>query len=309
MPNDCSPDQPMYCSRAELNDLFWNADPEPIDTLINEGGRRVDVTERTVSTDEYWRGFFPTDHIFTFVNRFAPIPAGFHKRFWMEGNAYRGETTDADGVITGHNRLREVERRGRTYALLTYSDLQYKLFYDLLLPISEDVLIGKAYLGRFPYGIELLTFAMSREYGFDFLAPADHAALWEYGDAPEPSALTSGPWQVQLVSNAGLTDPFFEFRFDTTDGELDMEWEVLDVWRGHSRTELEEDVLETFDFTHWHDEIRQLTDDFMVGKYCQGDLQILPAPGDGSLGHLHSETHDGEERLCLYYVMNPLEDE
>jgi hypothetical protein len=42
----------------------------------------------------------------------------------------------------------------------------------------------------------------------------------------------------------------------------------------------------------------------MVGKYCQTETQILPSPGEGSLGQLHAETTDGDERLCLYYVMN-----
>ena len=301
----------MYCPKGRLDDLFWNAEPLAIDALVNEGGRRVDVPARTVETDQFWRGFFPTDHALTFLNRFSPIQAGFHKRFWMEGDAYRGETTDSDGIVTGHNRLRTVEHRGRECVLLTYSDLQYQLFYDLLLPISEDVLVGKAYLGRYPYGIELLTFAMTREYGFDFLAPVDHRALWDHGTAPDPDLLKSTAWEVQLVSNAGLSEPYFEFRFDDdTDGELDMEWEVLEVWRGHSRTEMHADVLETFDFTHWYDEIRGLTDDFMIGKWCQGDLQVLPAPEEGSLGYVHSEELDhDDERLCLYYVMTPLEGE
>lgn len=308
---ECSVEQPMYCPKERLDELFWSADPEPIETLVNDGGRRVDVPARTVETDRYWRGFFPTDHALTFLNRFAPIPAGFHKRFWAEGDAYRGETTDSDGIVTGHNRLREVEHRGQQCVLLTYADLQYRMFYDLLVPISEDVLVGKAYLGRFPYGLELLTFAMTREYGFDFLAPVDHRALWDHGTAPDPSVLKETAWEVRLVSNAGLSEPYFEFRFDDDGGELEMEWEVLDVWPGHSRTELHEDVLETFDFTHWHDEIRQLTDDFMVGKWGQGDLQVLPAPEEGSLGYVHAEeTEAGDgQRLALYYVMNPLEGE
>ena len=301
----------MYCPKRRLDELFRSTDAEPIDTLVNDGGRRVDVTTRTVSTNQYWRGFFPTDHALTVLNRFAPIPAGFHKRFWKEGDAYRGETTDSDGIVTGHNRLREVEHRGRRRVLLTYADLQYRMFYDLLVPISEDVLIGKAYLGRFPYGVELLTFAMTREYGFEFLAPVDHRALWDHGTAPDPGVLQSTAWEVQLVSNAGLSEPYFEFRFDDDGGELEMEWAVMDVWPGHSRTELHDDVLETFDFTHWHDEIKQLTDDFMVGKWCQGELQILPAPEEGSLGYVHSEDEaDGTgDRLCLYYVMTPLEGE
>jgi hypothetical protein len=295
---------PRNSTREMLEEAFHAADPRPMETLVNEGGRRVDVPDREVHNDEHWRGFFPSDHVVSGLNRFLPLPAGFHKRFWTEGDSYLGETTDADGVVTGHNRLREVEHRGRPYALLTYTDLQYRPFYDLLLPIADDLAVGKAFVGRFPYGIEVLTFGLTRRYGFDFLAPADHAALWDEGTVPDPEAL-AGAWDVRLVSNAGLSAPLFEFQFETTEHGVDGQYEVLDTAGGDVRLDFDDDRMEMFDFSNWHDEIRQLTDDYMVGKYCQTETQLLPAPEDGSLGHLHAETEAGDERLCLYYVMNP----
>lgn len=294
--------EPIDSTRANLEEVFRNADAKPIDRLINHGGREVDVDTEEVYNDEYWRGFFPSDHVATFANRFVPIPAGFHKRFWTEDGVYVGETTDSDGIVTGHNRLREVEHQGRTYVLLTYTDLQYRPFYDLLLPVSDDLVVGKAFFGRFPYGINLLTFGMTRRYGFNRLAPADHAILWEQGTVPDPDAV-AGQWDVQLVANARLLAPVFEFDFERTDDGIEGTYEVLDTAGGEVDIHFVEDRMEMYDFSHWHDQIRQITEDFMVGKYCQTRVQILPAPGEGSLSYLHSETGDGYDRLCVYYVM------
>lgn len=291
---------PRNSTQKTLDKVFKNADPCSMETLINEGGREIDIEDREVHNDEHWRGFFPSNHVFSLVNPFLPLAAGFHKRFWTENGSYVGETTDSDGIITGHNRLRRVDYRGRSYVLLTYKDLQYRPFYDLLLPITDDLMVGKAYIGRFPHGIRLLTFGLTRRYDFDFLAPADHAILWEDGKAPEPEAL-EGRWDVQLVSNAGLLAPLFEFEFVNTIHGIKGRYEVLDKVGGDVRLEFEENQMKMFDFTNWwHDEIRQITDDFMIGKYCQTKLTA----GDGSLGHLHGEVENGRERLCFYYVMN-----
>ncbi len=300
---DAIESDPRNSTQEMLDAAFRTADPEPMETLINAGGRHVDPDSREVHNDEYWRGFFPSDHVVSAVNRFLPLPAGFHKRFWTENGNYHGETTDADGIVTGHNRLRKVEHHGRPYALLTYTDLQYRPFYDLILPIADDLAVGKAYLGRFPYGIELLTFGLTRRYSFEFLSPTDHGVLWEQGDVPEPAVL-EGWWSVQLVANAGLLAPLFEFEFERTEHGVDGRYEVLDTASGDVRLEFADEQMEMFDFSNWHDEIRQITSDFMVGKYCQTETQFLPGPDDGSLGHIHAETEAGDQRLCLYYVMN-----
>lgn len=295
---------PRNSTQKTIDNVFKTANASSIDTLLNEGAREVNIEDREVYNDEHWRGFFPSDHIFSKVNPFLPLPAGFHKRFWIQNGSYVGETTDADGIVTGHNRLREVEYKGRQYILLTYRDLQYRPFYDLLLPLTDELLVGKAYIGRFPYGVRVLSFGMARRYDFDFLSPADHATLWEDGKTPNHEAL-EGWWNVQLVSNAGLLAPLFEFKFENTDHGIEGQYEVLDKVTDTVRLEFDEEQMYMFDFTNWwHDEIRQITDDFMIGKYCQSDLAI----GGGSLGHIHAETENGQKRLCFYYVMNAKSD-
>lgn len=297
-------DDPRSCTTEQLDEVFWETKPGSIDTLVNDGTREVDLESREVSNDEYWRGFFPSDHKLSLLNRFLPIPAGFRKRFWMDDGAYVGETTDADGIVKGDNVIRELHHAGRRYSVLKYTNLRYRPFYDLIVPVNDELLVGKAYFGYVPYGIELLTFGMTRRYGFDFLEPADHADLFDRGTVPDPDAL-EGKWDVQLVSNGGLMDPVFEFEFEQTEHGIDGQYTVLDKATGGVRLEFTEDEMRMFDFSNWHDTIRQLTEDFMVGKYCQTELQFLPAPSEGSLGHIHSETWDtGEERLCFYFVMN-----
>ncbi|MEF8843422.1 MAG: hypothetical protein V5A62_17655 [Haloarculaceae archaeon] len=305
-PIDAFEADPRNSTHGDLDELFRTADPRPIETLINEGGREIDVDEREVHNDEHWRGFFPTDHIVTTVNRFVPLPAGFHKRFWTEDGSLVGVTTDADEVVVGHNRLREVERNGRPYVLLTYTDLVYRPFYDLLLPVSEDLAVGKAFFGRFPWGIELLTFGLTRRYGFDFLSPTDHEILWNDGDVPETEAI-AGTWNLQLISNAGLTFPLYELQFEETEYGLDGQYEAFDTVSSDFRIDFTDEQMELFDITNWHDEIRQVTEDFMVGKYCQTETQVLPAPEDASLGYVHAEMQNGDERLCLYYILKPRE--
>lgn len=295
-------DDPRNSTRAELDEVFRTADPLPIDTLVNEGGREVDVDAREVYTDEHWRGFFPSDHVARLANRFLPLPVGFYERFSAENGAIVGQTADADEVFVGRSRLREVEYDGRTYGLVTYTALAYSLFYDLLVPVTEDLVVAKAYVGRFPYGVAAVTFGMTRRYGFDFLSATDHGHLWETGSVPEPTAL-EGTWDVQLVSNAGLTAPAFELEFETAGDGLDGRFEVLDAAGGDVRLDADEGDGPLLDLSNWEETVRRIDDDLLVGKHCRTESDLLPVPGDGSLGVVHADSAGGEDRLCLYYVM------
>lgn len=300
----CNEEQPMYCNNKEMEAWFRTKECLPIDTLVNSGKRSIDIEGKKVFNDVSWRGFFPVDHGFSISGMFLPLALGFRKQFRKEDGEYTGITTDADGIIRGHNQLREVSYGDRKYILLTYTDLFYRAFYDLLLPASENVLIGKAYLGFFPYGFELLTFAMTRGYGFDYLAPADHRDLYEKGTAPKASDI-EGKWRGQLVSNAALSYSFFVLSFTLNQDRIDGKWKLLGVWEGDSKVELGKDEMKMFDFTNWHDEIRRVTDDIMVGKYCQPDKSILPPPWAGSLGYIQAE--EGK-RFCLYYILNKIKE-
>lgn len=305
MMTECNEKQPMRCKRDEMDVLFRTKECLPIETMVNSGRRNIDIPGREVHNDVHWRGFFPADHVFTLFGRFVPLPAGFKKQFKKEDGEYGGVTTDGDGIIRGRNRLKEVVFKGRKYIHLTYSELWNRPFYDLLLPINEDVVIGKAYLGTFPYGIELLTFAMARRYSFENLSPADHRELFDSGSAPKASDI-EGKWRGQLVSNAALSHSFFVLSFTLNEDKVDGRWKLLGVWEGESKVELGEDAMRMFDFTSWHDEIRKVTDEVMVGKYCQPDKSLLPPPWAGSLGHIHSEDTGKGKRLCLYYILNKI---
>lgn len=50
--------------------------------------------------------------------------------------------------------------------------------------------------------------------------------------------------------------------------------------RGNSRVEFTQDQINMFDFTNFHDEIRKIKDDFMVGKYIPEEQEILNLVGD-----------------------------
>ncbi len=146
---------------------------------------------------------------------------------------------------------------------------------------------------------------MARRYGFEYLSPVDHRELFNSGSTPKAQDI-EGKWRGQLVSNAALSHSFFVLSFTLNEDKVDGRWKLLDVLEGESKVELGEDAMKMFDFTNWHDEIRKVTGEVMVGKYCQPDKNLLPPPWAGSLGHIHSEDMRKGKRLCLYYILDLL---
>ena len=55
-----------------------------------------------------------------------------------------------------------------------------------------------------------------------------------------------------------------------------------------------------YDFTNWHDEVKIVTDEFMIGKWCSPWTQI---PLDFGASFLSSEKGDEGSRFCLRYTL------
>ncbi len=66
--------------------------------------------------------------------------------------------------------------------------------------------------------------------------------------------------------------------------------------------------MNMFDFTNFHDEIRMVRDDFMVGKYCPEEQEILNLLGDRSLGLLHFKKTPEGTKPCIYYAITRISD-
>ncbi len=298
--SQCSPEEPMYCPTKTL-DSFFERQNLPMQTLVNSGVRRIDVQACTVYNDQYWKGFYASDSLlpsWVFQN-------GFNKRFTSDGGTVKGVTSTFDDSIQGQNKLSLIDPNDPSKGiLLEYVEPQFALFYDILKIISQDVVIGKAFTGKYPVGARLLSFSMARKYGFDFMSAQDHKELFEkYGKVPDPSKV-KGDWEGRMVSNASLTPPLFKFRYDVdSTGRVSCKWNFMNILKGDSKIEFTQQQMLMFDFTNFHDEIRMITDDVMVGKYAPVGQQVLNIIGDRSLGLLHFEKTAEGTRPCIYYYI------
>ncbi len=296
----CSLDKPMYCPSRTL-DSYFERPSKGIDHLVNRGGRTIDVGTLTVFSDEYWKGIYPPDSVapaWVFQN-------GFNKKFTQKDGQVTGLTMTFDNSINGNNKPVLVDSADPGKGIiLEYTDPQYSMFYDLLKVVSDEIVVGKAFTGKYPSGSLLLNFTMARRYSFDFMTPEDHKDLFEkYGKAPDVTKI-AGEWEGRMVSNASLTPPLFRFWYSVdAAGMVSCKWNFMNILKGNSKVEMTKDQMLMFDFTNFHDEIRMVRDDAMVGRYAPQAQKILDILGDRDLGLLHFLKGDkGTRPAILYYI-------
>ncbi len=295
----------------QLDKLFRQAPTQPIETMLNSGRRSIDAASRTITNDEYWKGFFPQGHVLNTMS--AAIFTGFKKRFFKKRRRVVGVTSDTDGRINARNTLEEIEIKKRTgdldpgrYILLRYDDPPWQGYYDVFKVISENLLVGRVYFGVYPHGTRLFTFPMTRTYGYGQMTVEDHRRLWQASTVPEVPEL-AGVWRMEAVSNANHAASLAYLHFDPKpDGRLEARYQLLGLMEGLVTPRFVANHFELHDFTPFHDEIRKLDDDLMIGKYMMpvppGAGALFPA---ASLGLLHPEPGaGGTRRLGLYYLLH-----
>lgn len=291
---------------AELDRLFRKRPTAEIAKIVNTGRRSIDVAAGIIQNDTFWRGFFAKDHVLNAMS--AALFTGFRKQFSMEDGHYTGVTSDTDGRIRARNSVEEVEV-GRTggdlepgrYLLLRYLDPPWQGFYDILKVIQDDLIIGRVYLGEYPNGVRLFTFGMTRTYRLSQMTVADHCELFDRGEAPT-SAELAGAWRMDVISNANQVQALAFLEFDPKpDGRLESRYQLAGLIEGLLTPKFLKDHFELHDFTPFHDEIRKLDVNSMVGKYMadlpEGFAALAPS---GSLGLLHFEE---SRRFGFYYVL------
>jgi cholesterol oxidase len=296
----------IHYSEAQLEALFRRCPTADISTIVNKGGApQIDIAKRTIRNDRYWKGYFPKGHVLNAMS--SAIFTGFKKTFRQEGAQYTGVTSDTDNRINARNSLRMVDsdhkgtlEAGR-YIQLTYLDPPWQGFYDIFKAINDDLLIGRVYLGQYPNGMRVFTFPMTRVYGFDQMTVDDHAALYAQGSVPTPDEV-SGVWRMDVISNANQAGGIAWLQFDNLpDGQLEARYQLMGLIEGLVVPSFVQDHFRLSDFTPFHDEIRKVADDLLVGKY------VAPLPpavaalvGNSSFGIFHAEA-DG--RFGFYYTL------
>ena len=294
-------------NEAQLEALFRRCPSANIDVLVNQGGSpAIDTAAGSIRNDRYWKGFFPKGHVLNAMS--SAIFTGFRKEFHKQNGRYVGITSDTDGRIRARNSLEEVQigpgnntlEPGR-YILLRYLDPPWQGFYDIFKVINDDLLIGRVYLGQYPNGVRLFTFPMSRRYSFDQMTVDDHAALYAAAPVPAPGEL-DGVWRMDTISNANHAGGIAYLQFSRKpDGRLTARFELMGLMEGLVTPVFLRDHFELDDFTIFHDEIRGVTSDFMVGKYLTTLPGVVaPLVSNSSLGLFHSEEGG---KFGFYYTL------
>ncbi len=305
----CSIKQPMYCSVNRLDEMFEISDNmQSNDVLINSPNMEIvdgdnwsfDASTLTIWNNRYWKGFFAIDHDLT--NTALVYAGGFWKRFWKEGSSVKGETHPYESSIFSANEAIQTEYPGfGKVILLKYRDPPYNTFYDLLKIIDNDTLLGKAFAVRGPpRGEHILTFSMSRKYSAEFMTQDDFKIIFSKKATKPGIDEVLGIWEGKLVSDSTLSEVLFRFRYYKEQGELKCKYIFGGIMPGTSDVKFTEEMMLMFDLTGqlFHDEIRMVRKDFMVGRYCTMDSPIFKllkkAPGF---------IMKDEDRVCLPYIL------
>jgi cholesterol oxidase len=294
----------------DLERVFARTETLSLETIVNRGQHSCDVEKGIVRNDTTWKGFFPRGHM---LNRFSTtFYVGFKKTFSKTASGYAGITSDSDERLQVRNTLEEIHLTQKTgslepgrYILLRYPDPPWNVYYDILKIVNEDLIIGRPYLGEFPNGVRLFTFAMSRAYGLDQMTVLDHRALYTGGAAPTKEQL-NGLWEMHAVANATDTGTIAYLKFDLKpDGRLEARYRFMGLLEGLVEPVFAPGHFQLNDFTRFHDEIRVVGKDFMVGKYTTASPPVLQEIfGPQSLGLFHQETSSGgTPQFSLYYTL------
>jgi hypothetical protein len=290
-----------------LKKIFDGTETLPAQKLINSNEKRYDLAGKVIFNDSGWKGFFPVGQPLNAIS--IQINKTFRKRFFQEGDAIKGITNDSDFFIDAHNTIEEVtldEAKGHLdagkYIVLKYTDFQWKAFYDVFKVINDNLLIGKVCIGIFPHGKEIFTFPMVREYYFDEMTVEDHREIYEHlAVTPDPLSL-EGSWLMSAVSNSNHRGDVAKLAFDRKpDGKIEGRYLFFHAVRGQMETSLGEEELKLIDFTPFHDQVKAVDANYMIGKWITS--QKLPF-GPFSAGLLQSEPSvDGGSHLGFYYTL------
>jgi hypothetical protein len=154
-----------------------------------------------------------------------------------------------------------------------------------------------------PFSIQIPNFSMSQNYSVDFMTEEDHQIIYQqYGKAPIANEVI-GRWEDKLVSDSSLTltpvTQEFNYTKDNT-GKLQMQYTFGGLLSGISKVVLTLEQMNMYNFTNWHDEVRIVKNDLMIGKWCSPWTQIPLTFGPTSLSV--EKNSEGSIRFCLQFT-------
>ena len=129
----------------------------------------------------------------------------------------------------------------------------------------------------------------------------DHQALYAAGAAPAPADL-DGVWRMDTISNANHAGGIAYLQFSNKpDGRFEARYELMGLMEGLVVPSFLKDHFQLNDFTPFHDEIRKVTADFLVGTYMTALPPAVAALlGSSSLGLFHAQANG---QFGFYYTL------
>jgi cholesterol oxidase len=299
-------------SEGELEKLFRRLPTISIDEILNDDSQpEIDLATGMIRDSSHWKGSFPRGHVLNALS--SALFTGFRKQFRKDGLRYTGTASDSDGRIRTALSLREVSLANAEgaleageYILVEYEDFPWRGHYDVLKAMNRDLIVGRTYAGRFPEGMRLFTFALTRTHALNRMTAVEHRLLFDAAKAPSKEEL-AGTWQMDIVSNNNQLAGAVHLNFDLKpDGRLESRYSFMGLMEGLVLGSFLSDHFRIDDFTRFHDEIRKPADGLLLGRYVSPAPQaLLSAFGGASLGVLHPEAASGQ--MALYYVLTRAE--
>lgn len=276
----CDKTQPRFCKTQTIGEMFAVIDHNTslFSKLGNSEGDKIiigknwkfDPDTLQIYNDLYWKGFYGRDpDAITNILRYF---GGFYKKFWkVDNTTFKGITHPFETqFVDARSIAKEKEIPGYGKVIhLEYENFPFSNAYDVLKMVNENTIIGRAFIGRFGRGRELFNFSMSRVYDVDFMTERDLQTIFDDSKLSYvPSGREiAGLWEGMLVSDSAVTPRTQVFRFDYEDGEVDMRYSFANMLVGISDTRVTKKLFRFDDPTSFHDEIRMVTPDLIVGRW------------------------------------------
>jgi len=304
----CSIKQPMFCLRDDLSELFYSVESKFDEKMLeNSKNDKADNTNWSfdlenlmITNNTHWKGFFPrNDDIPSIMTLYF---GGFWKRFTKTSDSkIKGQTHPFETNVYASNKAysKKLPKFGKVI-MLDYTEPGYNLFHDVLKFVDKDTILGQAFFNSPQKGREMLTFAMARKYPLEFITEEDHDRIYEKMEKPNLESMV-GIWEGKLVSDSALSPVVFRFRFFFDNGKLKNHYLFGNTLSGTAILTEKSDHVRMDDETEiFHDEIRKVNDDILIGRYFSPTNEILQyLPRDFLF--MHSDPNS--PRFYLQYIL------
>ncbi|MGH9353929.1 MAG: hypothetical protein ACRD2G_17505, partial [Terriglobia bacterium] len=329
------PDEFSTRPTAELQTVLRETPTLPLETLLNHGGVTIDYANRRIWRDSFWKGSFAKDSLLGREERLRDAlldgvsskaamdytGGSFWKRFdSIENGEAAGYVVNYElHCLPGRPKVKQIKypdnnrkyfKAGDDILLLNYLNDPYRKVYDTIKALDSNNCVGVMHIGDFQNGIEFATFVMARNnYPFEKMSVPDHQAIFNGDHVHVPSpAEAAGTWEGHLifltrpdVSLLNQLNPVaFRLKFMPTPNGAVVHYQ-FGIISGNEPAVFTSDAVEMFDFTRFHDEIRMIDGQTMIGKWVSpaAPAWLNPPLEKAFAGYLEP----GRDRLTFYYLL------